>query len=289
MTTSEVLHDAALLLKLGAAFMASGFLSLGAAYAVRTFVLRGIGFEAAGFYQAAWTLGGLYVGTILQAMGTDFYPRLVASANDNAHCNRLVNEQEQVSLLLAGPGVIATLTFAPFVISVFYSAKFGDAVEILRWICLGMALRVISWPMAYLIVAKGRGALFFATELAWTIFGVGIAWICVATFGLNGAGIAFFASYVFYGLLLYPIIRRLSGFRWSPANMKTGGIFLCLITIVFCSFYALPTMVATGVGTVALIYSTVHSIRVLLSLTSTNPLPGPARRILAWFRVPWRR
>jgi hypothetical protein len=31
-------------------------------------------------------------------------------------CNRLVNEQAEVGLLLAGPGVIATLTFAPLVI-----------------------------------------------------------------------------------------------------------------------------------------------------------------------------
>ena len=54
--------------------MASGFLTMGAAYAVRTMVLRIVGVEAAGFYQSAWALGGLYVGIILQAMGADFYP-----------------------------------------------------------------------------------------------------------------------------------------------------------------------------------------------------------------------
>jgi hypothetical protein len=29
---------------------------------------------------------------------------------------------------------------------------------------------------------------------------------------LNGAGIAFFGSYVFHGLLIYPIVSVLSGF-----------------------------------------------------------------------------
>ena len=48
--------------------------------------------DAAGFYQAAWTLGGLYVGIILQAMGADFYPRLVGVATDNPQWNRLVND-----------------------------------------------------------------------------------------------------------------------------------------------------------------------------------------------------
>ncbi len=127
MTASQVGQEAAALLKLGLAFMASGLMMMGVAYAVRTIILRKIGVEATGLYQSAWTLGGLYVGFILQAMGVDFYPRLTASASDNPECNRLVNEQTLVGLLLAGPGVIATLTFAPLVIALFYSAKFGAA------------------------------------------------------------------------------------------------------------------------------------------------------------------
>ena len=228
MTVSEVRHEAASLLKLGFAFMASGFLVMGAAYAVRIIVVRNVGLEAAGFYSSAWTLGGLYVGYVLQAMGADFYPRLVGVANDNARCNRLVNEQAQVSLLLAGPGIIATLTFAPLIIALFYSAKFTEAVEILRWICLGMALRVITWPMGFIIVAKNRQLIFFGADLAWTVVNVGLAWLCVGRFGVTGAGIAFFGSYVFHGFLIYPIVRVLSGFRWSAANRKIGMLFLSL-------------------------------------------------------------
>ena len=48
-------------------------------------------------------------------MGADFYPRLTAVSKDNVACNRLVNEQARISLLLAGPGVIGTLTLAALV------------------------------------------------------------------------------------------------------------------------------------------------------------------------------
>lgn len=157
----QLKQEVADLLKLGFAFMASGLMTMGVAYGVRVAILRKVGFEAAGLYQSAWTLGGLYVGFILQAMGADFYPRLTASAADNPACNRLVNEQALVGLLLAGPGVIATLTFAPIVIALFYTAKFSAAVGILRWICLGATLQVITWPMGFIIIAKGRQNLFF--------------------------------------------------------------------------------------------------------------------------------
>ncbi|MGH8613178.1 MAG: O-antigen translocase [Gammaproteobacteria bacterium] len=283
MTASQVGQEAAGLLKLGLAFMASGILMMGAAYAVRTMVLRMVGIEAAGYYQSAWTLGGLYVAFILQAMGADFYPRLTAVARDNTACNRMVNEQAHVSLLLAGPGVIATLAFAPIVIALFYSAKFDAAVEILRWICLGMTLRVITWPMGFIILAKGAQNYFFWTELAWTVVNVGLSWLCLRSFGLNGAGVAFFGSYIFHGLMIYPVVRRLSGFRWSTANWKTGLLFLALIAVVFCGFYVLPPLLAIAVGTLAVILSGAYSIRALLSLVSLDQIPRPMRGLLAPF------
>jgi PST family polysaccharide transporter len=130
MTVSELVGETGGLLKLGLAFMASGLMTMGTAYVVRIIVLRMVSFEAAGLYQAAWTLGGLYVGFILQAMGADFYPRLTAAARNNSECNRLVNEQAHVSMLLAGPGVIATLTFASLDIALLYSSEFVGAVPL---------------------------------------------------------------------------------------------------------------------------------------------------------------
>ena len=284
MTGIEIRREAGSLLKLGAAFMASGFLMIGAAYTVRMIVLRNIGLEATGLYEAAWTIGGLYVGIVLQAMGADFYPRLVGVVNNNPECNRLVNEQTQVSLLLAWPGVIATLTLAPLVIALFYSSQFEGAVEILRWICLGMTLRVISWPMGYIIVAKGRQIVFFAAELAWTVVSIALAWICVRSFGLDGAGIAFFGAYVFHVLIIYPIVRRMSGFRWSAPNMKAGLLFVSSITAVFGGFYTLPTVPATVFGTLVMLLSVLHSIRSLVNLVPIERIPKSLDYVLNLFR-----
>ncbi|ULA58180.1 MAG: Polysaccharide biosynthesis protein [Nitrospira sp.] len=285
MTASQVRQEAAALLKLGFAFMASGFLMMGAAYVVRIMVVRMVGLEAAGLYQSAWTLGGLYVGFILQAMGADFYPRLTAAAKDNAACNRLVNEQAQISLLLAGPGVLATLTCAPLVIALFYSAEFEAAVEVLRWICLGATLQVMTWPIGFIIVAKNSQNIFFLAELAWTIVNVGLSWICIRSFGLNGAGIAFFGSYVFHGVMIYAIVHRLSDFRWSFANSKLGLIFIFLIALVFCGFFVLPILLATSIGVLAMILSSVYSMRTLLNLISLDRIPPLIKRLFVALRL----
>ena len=284
-TISQVGQEAAALLKLGFAFMAGGALMpMGIAYVVRIILLRKAGLEATGMYQSAWALGGLYVGFILQAMGADFYPRLTASASDNTACNRLINEQTQVGLLLAGPGLIATLTFAPVVIALFYSAKFGAAVGILRWVCLGTALQVVIWPMGFIIIAKAKQAIFFCSQLAWAVASVGLAWIGVGAFGANGAGMAFFGSYLFYIFLIYAIARHLSGLRWSIGNKQTGLVVFSLVVVVFSAYYVLPAPWVVCLGTLATLLVGAYSIRVLLTLLSWDQMPRPVQRLLVLFR-----
>jgi PST family polysaccharide transporter len=277
---SDVRHEASSLLKLGSAFMASGLMMMGVGYLVRIMILRQLGFEATGLYQSAWTLGGLYVGFILQAMSADFYPRLTANIGDRVETNRLVNEQTLVGLLLAGPGVLTTLTFAPLVITVFYSAKFGAAVGILRWICLGATLQVITWPMGFIIVAKGNQVVFFLAELAWTVTALVLAFVCIRFFGLDGAGIAFFGSYVFHLLLIYPIVRSMSGFRWSPSNLRNGTLFLLAIALVFNVTYFLPFMFSVPLGTIAIFLATWQSLRTIFTLVSIDTLPNYVQQLV---------
>jgi PST family polysaccharide transporter len=279
-TSSQIVHEASALLKLGSVFMMGGLLLTSVAYLIRILILRKVSLEAAGLYQSAWTLGGLYVGFIIQAMAADFYPRLTANATDNAVCNRLVNEQARVGMLLAGPGVLATLTFAPLAMTLFYTAKFMAAVGVLRWICLGTMLQVITWPMGFIIVAKGRRAIFFWCELTCASVYAALAWICVSYLGLNGAGIAFFSYCVFHGLLHYPVVGHLSGFRWSGENYRSGLFFAVLIAAVCWGFHLLPALAADGLGALATLASGIYALRVLLNLIPWNRIPRPIRRLI---------
>jgi O-antigen/teichoic acid export membrane protein len=277
--------EARKLLQLGFAFMVTGLMTTGASWLIRVIVLRGLGFEAAGLYQSAWTIGGVYVGFILGAMGADFYPRLAAIVDRNAECNRVVNEQVRVGLLMAAPGVLATLTFTPLVISVLYTSQFEAAVGPLRWLCLGMSLRVITWPMGFIVVARGLQTLFIGIDLVCSLVHVGIAWLCIRFFGLDGAGMAFFGLYVFHACLIYPIARRLTGFRLSPANQQTIAAFVAATALVFLGFHLLPAALATVLGTAAVALTAAYSARVLAMLALQGGMPPAVRRLLVRLRL----
>lgn len=280
LSARRALQETTALFKLGIVFMASGFLTMGSAYAIRLIVSSESGLHAAGLYQAAWSLGGLYAGFILQAMGTDFYPRLTAVAEDNAESNRLVNEQTEVSILLAGPGLIATLTLAPAVMALFYSSEFQGAVEVLRWICLGMMLRIVAWPIGFIVLAKGAKSIFFWSEVAATVVHVGLAWLCVPKFGAAGAGFAFFGLYVWHSILIYCVARRFTNFRWSLANRKLIIGYLPISGLVFGAFHFLPLWQATGLGLAMTMVVGLYSLRTLAGLLPAQAFPRLIRPLL---------
>jgi enterobacterial common antigen flippase len=225
----------------------------------------------------------VYVGFILQAMGTDFYPRLTAAASDNARSNQLVNEQSEVALLLALPGVLATIAFAPWVIRIFYSSQFDQAAEVLCWQMSGNFLRVVSWPMGFTLLAQGRGTLFVLTDAAaWTIYLV-LAWVGLQRFGLPGMGMAFLGLYAFHVVMIAIAVAACTGFRWSATNLRLLTLGSAMVAGTLVSRVSLAEPLATTVGAGIATVAGALSVRGLMAILGVDRI----NRVLARLRLPF--
>jgi len=283
MPASIVISEARGLFALGIAFMVSGLIASGAAFLLRALITREFGLEGAGQFQAASALSMVYIGFILQAMGTDFYPRLTAVAADDEKCNRTVNEQAEVSLLLALPGILGTLALAPWVIKLFYSGDFSLATDILSWQMCGMLLRIMSWPMGFIVMAKGRGAMVFWTELAAFGTYLAMAWSGLQWFGLMGAGIAFFGMYVFHVTMMYTVVRRMTGFRWDSQYLGFATVGLSAALFVLWVRLEWPEPWATLVPCTLSAAASLYSLKKLLAIVGFERMQRIAGKLkLSW-------
>jgi O-antigen/teichoic acid export membrane protein len=260
----ELTRETANLLKLGIVFVATGLMSTGALFLIRILVTRMQGLDGVGQFQAASALSTIYVGFILQAMGTDFYPRLTSVAEDNRRCNQLVNEQSEISILLALPGVLGTLAAAPWVIRLFYTSKFDLAPAILYWQVAGTFLQVNSWPLGFILVAKGRSIAYFWTELAAYSAYVLFGWLGLKYFGLPGVGMAFLGLYVFHWVMVYVVVRKISGFALSPGNIRLSLIGVIAVGIGLCTRLTLPEPWPTAVGGILTITVGIYFLKILI-------------------------
>ena len=135
--------------------MASTVLTTGAAYTVRTMLRNNLGLEAAGLYQSAWAVGCPY------AWASSSRPWAAISIRDSPASPRTIPRaiawltNRLTSASCWRDLELGTLTFAPVVVSLFYHSTFIGAVESFAVDLSGMVLRVVAWPMGYIILAKG--------------------------------------------------------------------------------------------------------------------------------------
>ncbi len=159
---------------------------------MRALVQRDLGADSLGCYTAAWTISVTYVGLILAAMATDYYPRLAAIIQDHQAVNVLVNQQTEVALAISGPIFLAVLALMPWIVEIFFSAKFAAAVEVLRWQVLGDVLKITSWPLGFIMLAAAAGRTLIVSDaiaiLIFVVLTVGL----LPLLGLAAAGISFF-------------------------------------------------------------------------------------------------
>lgn len=200
-------------------------------YLIRVIIIRDLSLADAGIYQAAFALSGLYIGVILEAMGKDFYPRLASVAFEPQKEILLINEQTQVGMMLAAPGLMFTLAFAPLAIRLLYSGEYLEAFPILQWMILGVFLKTITWPMGYLFVARAKGRIFLFTELVTFFLMVFLTYFFLDFYGLKGTGLAFFGTYIFYTIIMFGLLSYENNFLWS-SEVKNRMLLLSIAFII---------------------------------------------------------
>ena len=266
--------------KLGAAFMVSGLMATVGQLVVRTLVQRDLGAEALGQFQAAWAISMTCIGFVLGAMGTDYYPRLTAVIHDQDAARRLVNEQTEVALLLAGPALLAMLGLAPWVIDLLYSSAFDQAVTILRWQVVGDLLKVVSWPLGFIILAAGDGRTFMFTEtMAIGVFVV-FTWIGLPLLGVQATGVGFLVMYVALLPLVYWLAWRRIGFYWPR---RVVALILVLL-VASGAVFALGQWSERGGGALGVLLAVVFGIYSLAQLGSKAKFGGRFGRVVELIR-----
>ncbi len=267
------------LIGLGLAFMWSGLMVVSVTALTNILIVRELGMQANGYYGAAWALSGMFANFVLTAMGADFLPRLAAVQDNHPTVCRLVNEQTEIGILLALPGLVATLFFAPLAIKVFYTSDFLVAAELLPWLVLGVFGRVTSWPMGFVLIAKAKSIMFAASETLFALFHVALLAIGLFKFGMVGVAAAYFVLYIVYNCFMYVLSRRLITFYWSTPVWKLLAISSCFVLTAFI----LPSVVTGFHG--YLVGGACVALSILFSVQGLATRLGPTHPLSKWLPV----
>lgn len=258
------------LVGLGVAFMYGALMAALLGLIIRALILRNAGMDANGIFQACWSLSGLFAGFVIGAMASDFYPRLTAVAGDNQQVNRLVNEQIEIGVLLALPGLLGTLTFAPLLLHLFYSPEFLAGTALLPWMAVGVFAQVISFPLGFVQRAKGRTAWIFVSQTHLNLLNLGLVVLLIPRFGLVSAAWAFALTTYVHGAVVYGIARHLSGFTWTRSTARLVLLAGTMVALGFVVQQSTAGVVQLAMGTSLSLLGGAFTLRGIASRLGPN-------------------
>jgi len=258
--------------RLGFFLTLSTLASTGTMYLVRSFISQQEGLASVGYFVAAWSISTMYMSAIFNAMSADYFPRLSAVQHDSVAVTKMVNDQTEVALLLTAPVIIGMVSFVDLLVHIFYSSHFSVTATILNWQLAGDFFKVLGWPMGFILLAKGNGKLYIATELGWNLLfcaGVYFGW---KLFGIQITGVAFLVSYFLYVITLYILSARIISFRWSLKIWKSIAFFLPMVVLSFLSSKYLPQDMRYAVGTILMLSAAGYSFVQLKKIVSLDAI-----------------
>jgi O-antigen/teichoic acid export membrane protein len=251
------------IITLGFMISLSGLTSIGAAYLVRIFIRMTGGVDQVGLYNAGFTIINTYVGLVFTAMATEYYPRLSSAAGDNKLSRQIINQQAEIVLLVLAPILLVFLVFIKWVVIILYSNSFTAINEMIWWAALGMFFKAASWSIAFILLAKGAGKLFFLNELIGNLNLLILNIAGYHFFGLTGLGISFLCGFFLYLCQVFFISRKKYGFSFDNAFLRIFGIQFMLAIASFMAVNLLERPWSYIPGVILITFSVLYSYKEL--------------------------
>ncbi|HCO67860.1 MAG TPA: O-antigen flippase [Dysgonomonas sp.] len=233
-SSREIIQKGITIFRLGFYIVISSILTLVGYFLIRAFLTDNLGLSSVGLYQAVWSVTGVSVMLILRSMGSDFYPRLCSIIQDKNASIKLINEQSYIVLIIAVPIIIALLLLSKIILTLLYSSQFAGGSSMMNWQVLGTFFKVLSWPLGFILLAKGKGRLYFISEMLFLVSYLAFTYLLYDKFYLESAGIAYFLAYIVYLFIVLIWGQRLCSFRWTKENLLIGFISFILVLLAFC-------------------------------------------------------
>ena len=250
------------MLKLGLFLSLSGIVTTASSYGVRIFITRLGGLEQVGLYSAGFGIINTYVGIVLNAMATDYYPRLAGVINDSKKYIKTVNQQGTIALIILGPIICIFIVFSDEIVRVLYSKAFLGMTVMMKYGIMGIFFRAASWLLGFVVLAKGSTKLFFWSEVTANIYQTILNCIFYYYWGLEGLGISFVIGYIIYLVQMNYTCRHFYSFRFETSFIKIFVLQICVaILALFVLKLKLNVLIYYFLGFIFIAVSTIISLQ----------------------------
>ncbi|MFC5579819.1 O-antigen translocase [Rhodanobacter terrae] len=178
--------------------------------AVRDHLAVRFGWEQVGYWQAVSKVSDAYLLFLTTAINIYYLPKL-ASTHERAPL--VLELRHAYRYLLPAVVALAAVVYVmrSWVTRLLFSADFASANALYGPQLLGDVVKIASFILSYVMLAKAMTRLFVISEFVFAASYLALVYVLTAQFGLVGAMYAFTINYLFYLAFNVLVVRRYLG------------------------------------------------------------------------------
>jgi PST family polysaccharide transporter len=175
---------------------------------IRNKIIEKCGIEESGIWQATWYISSMHLMVITTTLSVYYLPKL-SSIKDE----RLLRKEIFSGFMIIIPFVIFSSSFIflmkDYIVNILFTPKFSVIKDLLLFQMIGDVIKISSWLLSYIMVAKAMTKVFIFTEIFFNAIFVLLSFLFVTYFGLIGMTYSYLINYVLYFVFLLFVFRKL--------------------------------------------------------------------------------
>ena len=174
---------------------------------IREYIGENLGWDSAGYWQGIWYISTMYLMLVTTTLGVYYLPRL-SEIQDNKELRKEIFSGYKIIMPIVILASLIIFLLKEYVILIAFSKDFMPMMELFAWQLIGDVIKIASWLLAYLMLAKAMTKVFIYTEVLFSALFVGLSILFVDKFGLVGITYAYALNYFLYLVMMIFIFRK---------------------------------------------------------------------------------
>lgn len=169
--------------------------------AIRNYIITAEGMNNAGYWEAMNRISTYYLMFVNSLMTLYFLPRFTEIKDKKEFKAEVFGFYKNIAPVF-GLGLLVIYLLKPFIVLLFLTDDFKPVEQLFGWQLLGDFVKILSVLIAYNFIAKKMFWHFVVTELFLVFMTYFTSIYLVDMYGVVGANMAHFISYVMYFIII---------------------------------------------------------------------------------------
>jgi len=174
---------------------------------IRGYIIKEYSITDAGFWEGINKISAMYLMFITTSFSVYYLPKLAEITDNNILRKEIIKTYRIIT-----PLIFVTLLMIYFlkdlVINILFTKEFYPMKELFLWQLIGDFFKIMSWLLAFVMVAKSMTKLYIITEILFAISLVLLSYYFINRSGILGSTQSYCINYFLYFIVMLGVFGK---------------------------------------------------------------------------------